>query len=254
MAAAVEGGVDQLEAVRHGGDGVGVHRHGHDFFQERLVGLRADDGDETGLDGLVIGHGPDAGENVDLLQLFRDGVGVLGRQLCAVLPVNLVAVVLLGVVAGGDIDARLAAVVTHGEAQLRSGTQGVKNPDLDAGGGADLGGGFGKLHAVETAVHGDSHATLLGLLALGADDVGEALSGVTDHIDVHVVQAHGHGAPQSGGAELQRTVEAALNFLGIVLDGLQFGVLLGSQHVAVQPFLIFLLIIHDGSVLLLSCE
>ena len=176
---------------------------------------------------------------------------MLGRQLGAVLPVDLVAVVFLGVVAGGDVDARLTAVVPHREAQLGRGPQGVEDAHLDPGGGADLGGGPGELHAVEAAVHGDGHAPLLGLLALGADDVGEALGGVADHIDVHVVQAHGHGAPQPGGAELQGTVEPALDFLGIVLDGLQLGVFLRSQDAAVQPFLILLQIVHWDRFLLL---
>ena len=137
------------------------------------------------------------------------------------------------------------------EAQLRRGPQGVKNAHFDPGGGADLGGGPGKFHAVKAAVHGDGHAPLLGLLALGADDVGEALGGVADHIDVHVVQAHGHGAPQSGGAELQRTVEPALDLFGIVLDGLQLGVFLRGQDAAVQPFLILLQIVHWDRFLLL---
>ena len=177
---------------------------------------------------------------------------MLGRQLGAVLPVDLVAVVLLGIVAGGDVNARLTAVVAHGEAQLRGGPQGIKNAYLDAGGGADLSGGPGELHAVETAVHADGDALLLGLLALGADDVGKALGGVADHIEVHVVQAHGHGAPQSGSAEFQGAVKPALNLLGIVLDGFQLGMLLGGQRIAGQPLLVFLLIIHGGSVLLLS--
>ena len=65
-----------------------------------------------------------------------DGVGVLGRQLGAVGPVDLIAVVLLGVVAGGDVDARLTAVLPHGEAQLRRGPQGLEDAHMDAVGGA----------------------------------------------------------------------------------------------------------------------
>ena len=42
-------------------------------------------------------------------------VGVAGGELGPVLPVHLVAVVLLGVVAGGDVDARDAAVLPDGE-------------------------------------------------------------------------------------------------------------------------------------------
>jgi hypothetical protein len=48
-------------------------------------------------------------------------------------------------------------------------------------------------------------------------------------VDVHIVQAHGHGAPQSGGAELQRAVKPGLDLAGVVSDGLQLGVLRRAQ-------------------------
>ena len=89
--------------------------------------------------------------------------------------------------AGGDVDARLTAVFPDGEAQFRGGPQGVENADVDAIGGADLGGGLGELHRVIAAVHADGHAPALALLALGSDDVGKALSGPADHMDVHVM-------------------------------------------------------------------
>ena len=53
-------------------------------------------------------------------------------------PVNLIAVVFLGVVAGGDVDTRLTAVLPHGKAQLRGGTQRLKDPHMDAVGGVHV--------------------------------------------------------------------------------------------------------------------
>ena len=197
--------------------------------------------------GLLEVHALHAGEDVDLLQLGGDGVGVLGRQLGAVGPVDLIAVVLLGVVAGGDVDARLTAVVADGEAQLRRGAQGFKNADVDAVAGTDLGGGVGEQHVVVAAVHADGHALLFGGLALGGDDVGEALSGPADDVDVHLVQAHLHGAPQTGGAELQRTVEAVLDLLFVAGDALQLRVLGGGEGVAAEPALVFLFVVHIGT-------
>ena len=143
-AAAVERGVDHLEGVGHLGHGLAVVDHGHDLFHKGAVRLLAHDLDETGLHRLLEVHALHAGEDVDLFQLGGDGVGVLGRQLGAVGPVDLIAVVLLGVVAGGDVDARLTAVVADGEAQLRRGPQGFKNADVDAVAGTDLGGGAGE--------------------------------------------------------------------------------------------------------------
>ena len=112
---------------------------------------------------------------------------MVGGKLRAVGPVDLVAVVLLGVVAGGDIDACLTAVFPDGEAQFRGGPQRVENADVDAVGGADLGGGLGELHRVIAAVHTDGHAPALALLALGSDDVGKALGGPANHMNVHVM-------------------------------------------------------------------
>ena len=187
VAAAVEGGVDQLEGVRHLGDGLPVIDHGGDIGHELPVRFVTHGLNETALYGFLKVHPLHTVKNVDFLQPLGDGVGVVRGQLGAVGPVDLVAVVLLGVVAGGDIDACLTAVFPDGEAQFRGGPQGVENTDVNAIGGADLGGGPGELHRVIAAVHADSHATALALLALGGDDVGKALSGPADHMDVHVM-------------------------------------------------------------------
>ena len=244
VAGAVEGGVHQLKGVRHLGHGLLVVDLGHDVREELLVGLRPQDLNESRLHGVVIGHGFDVPEDVQLLQPLCDGVGVMGGQLGAVLPVDLVAVVLLGVVAGGDVDARLAVILPHGEAQLRRGPQGLEDADVNAVGGADLCGGPGELHRVVAAVHADGHAPVLPLRPFGADDVGKTLGGPADDVDVHVVEAHVHGAPQSGGAKLQRPVEPAFDLLGVVFDGLQLGLFRLRQGGACQPLLVFLHEIH----------
>ena len=116
---------------------------------------------------------------------------------------------------------------------------------MDAVGGAHLGGGPGKLHGVVAAVHAQGHAPAPGVLTLGADDVGKALGGPADHVDVHLVQAHLHGAPQTGGAELQRPVKPLADLLFVAADALQLGVLLRSQRRRGQPLLIFLHVIHQ---------
>ena len=245
-AAAVEGGIDHMEGIGHLGHGLPVVDHGHDVGHEPFVRLGAHDLDEALGLGIVKLHPADAGENVDLLQLTGNGGSVLGRQLGAVGPVDLIAVILLGIVAGGDIDARLTVVFPHGEAQLRRRPQRLEDTHMDAVGGADLCGGSGKLHRVVAAVHAQGHAPALGLLALSADDVGKALSGPADDVDVHLVQAHLHGATQTGGTEFQRPIEPLPDLLLIVPDALQLGVLLLAQGRGRQPLFIFLHIRHDG--------
>ena len=245
-AAAVEGGVDHMEGIRHLGNTFPVIDHGHDVFHEGVVGFLPHELNVPGGLGFIKGHGLYAGEDVDLLQLSGDGIGVLGGQLGAVGPVDLVAIILLGVVAGGDVDARLAAVVPHGKAKFRSGAQGLKNPHMDAVSGADLGGGPGKLHAMVAAIHADGNALVHGGRAFSADDIGKALSGPADDIDIHLVQAHLHGAPQAGGAELQRAVESALDLLVVICNGGQLCPLVFGDGIAAEPFQIFCFVVDHA--------
>ena len=210
------------------------------------------EGDEPLGHSLVVVRPLHAVEHIQFLHLFCHLVSVFGGQLGAVLPVDLVAVVLLGIVAGGDIDACLAVVLPHGEAQLRGGAQGLEDPHMDAVGGADLSGGTGELHGVVAAVHADGHAPVLARLALGADHVGKALGSPADDVDVHIVQSGVHGAPQSGGAELQRTVEPGLDLLGVGTDGFQLRVLFRGQSGACKPLFIFFHEIHTLFLLLID--
>ena len=168
----------------------------------------------------------------------------MGGQLGPVLPVDLVAVVLLGVVAGGDVDAGDAAVLPHGEGELRGGAQGVEDAHRDAVARHDAGGLPGELLGVVAAVEAHGHAPLGGVAALGQDDLGEGLGGVADDVDVHLVQSHAHGAPQAGGAELQGGEKAALDLLLIVGDAAQLLFLRLAEGRAVQPFLIHITIGH----------
>ena len=132
VATAMEGRVDELEVVGDLFDGLIVVDHAHDICHEALVTVLTEHRDEALVDGFVKVHRRDAGEDVDVLELPGDGRGVLGRQLRAVRPVDLVAVVLLGIVRRGDVDARLAAVFAHGERELRRRAQGLKELDGDA--------------------------------------------------------------------------------------------------------------------------
>ncbi len=187
------------------------------------------------------------GENIDLSDRVGNDLRLFGSNLCTVFPVCLVAVILLGVVAGGDVDARLTAIFPHGKAQLRRGPQGRKNPHMDTVGGTYFRRGPGKLHGMMAAVHADGHAALLRLLALGTDDIGKALCGPADDVHVHLVQPHLHGAPQSGSTELQRTVKPALDLLLISGDGFQLLHLIGRQCAAVQPLFVLTHVIHHRS-------
>ena len=243
-AAAVERRIDDLEVIGHTADGGGIDGHGHDLLEEGLVGLLAEILDQPLLERGIEAHALNVLEDVQLRHIIGDRRGMLRGQLRAVGPVDLIAVVFLGVVARGDVDARLRAVVQHGVGQLRRGTQSVEHADVDAVGGHDGGGLMREDLAVDAAVIADDDALLAGLGSLGLDDLGERLRGVADDMDVHAAQADGHLTAQTGSAELQRREKAAFDLLGVVLNGLELLPFRGAEGGAVQPALILFLITH----------
>ena len=244
VAAAVEGRVDELKVARDFFDGIIVVDHAHDVGHEALVAVRAEHRDETLLHRLVKVHGRNARENVDCLEFSCDGGGVLGRQLCAVRPVYLVAVVLLGVVRGGDVDARGAAIFAHGKRKLGRGAQRLKEPDGDAVARHDAGCLARKFRRVVAAVHADGDALLHGGLALCPDHVGKALRRPADHVAVHVVKPHIHRAAQTRGAEFERAVKTVFDLFFVVCDGLELSTFFLAQRGRGEPLFIFLTVIH----------
>ena len=248
-AAAVERGVDDLEIVRDTVHDLGGDGHGKHFLEEGLVGLLAEELDHVGGERLVEGHALDILEDVELAhQLCYLGC-VLRGQLRAVGPVDLVAVVLLGVVARSDVDAGSSAVVFHGEGELGSRAQRIEDAGVDAVGGHNARSLAGKDLAVDAAVIADHDALAAGLLPLGLDDLGERLRRVTDDMDVHPAQTQRHLTAQTGGAEFQRREKSAFDLLLVVLNRLELLPLGGAQRGAVQPVLVLVLIAHLHSLL-----
>ena len=164
-------------------------------------------------------------------------IGVVrSHQLAAVVPIGLVAVILLGVVAGSHHHARLASEVAHGKRKLRSGTQSLEQIDMEAVCGQHIGSNLGKLAAVVTAVVAHSGLDGIGRGKALLHIVSQALSGHSHRVFVHAVGAHAHNAAQATRAELQTAVETLVQLVRVihhVADSL-FGLLV---ILAVQPSL-----------------
>ena len=227
---------------------------GHDVGEKGLVGLRPHNLDQGLGDCLVIVHAADGGKQVQLRHLLRHRVGVAGRQLGAVLPIDLIAVILLGIMAGGDVDAGDGVIFPHGEGKLRRGAQGCENPHRDAVARHDGSRLPGKFLRVVAAVVTDAHAPGRGGRAFFQNHLGEGLGGVTDHMDVHIVQSRTHGAPKTGGAEFQGAEKAAFDLLFIACDGAQLFPLRRAEGRAFQPLLIGLPVGHYPYLLLLPAR
>jgi len=70
---------------------------------------------------------------------------------------------------------------------------------------------------------------------------------MTDNVDVHLMQAGTHGAPQASGAEGELVKEAAFDLLGVIGDGFQLGLFRRREGGAVEPFLISFQIRHNNT-------
>ena len=236
QAGAVQRCVDQLEL----GDIVaGAQRqHGIDKVAQALV---------VDPDDLACGHGGievgqlDRIEVVVLVDGSEHGCGSFQRDLAAVGPVNLVAVVLGRVVAGRHADTRAAAQVAHRPGQCRGGFQ----PGVEVGGNAVGGQHAGGLAAEQltlmAAVVPDGD---LFRQVCGVDVIRQALRGAADGVDVHAVAARADHAAQAARAKSQVTVKAVVDGIGIILDAVQFGGQVRVLHRAGAPEVIQFCIVH----------
>ena len=218
VARAVERRVDQLEVVRDLLYAVRVDRNLDDLAEVSFVGLGAQNADHAAFYEPVVIAGAHAGENIGRGHLLGDHVGLGGRQLRAVLPVDLIAVVLLGVVGRGDIDARDAAVMADRKGKLGRGAQLIEQQRLDAARREDAGGLLGKFRREVAAVVCDRDAAVHCRLAVRDDQVGKALCCLADRKAVHAVQADAEHAAQAGRAERQGREKAAFDLFLISFD------------------------------------
>ncbi len=143
---------------------------------------------------------------------------MLRRELCPVLPVDLVAVILLCIVAGGYVDTSHGPVFAYRKAELRGGAQCVKNPHPYPVSGHDRGGFPSKEAAVSAAVKAYDYSTLHRLGAQGAYQGCEALCRVPYNMDVHSVQTYAHYSAQAGSAKGERREESVLHLLRVVYN------------------------------------
>ena len=213
QAGAVQGGVDQLEPrgfAQAGPDGPGL-----DGVVQGFLAVLTHVGNQTGGQTLFKGDELGTLQNVGLLDFGIDNGGGIVGHLAAVGPVSLVAVVLGGVVGGGDHDAGVGTIESGGEGQGGHRHQCVIDADLDAVGSQNAGGVFGKHIGVDAAVVGDGNQLVA---PLGLHPVGKPLGGLTDHVDIHPVGARAQHAPQAGGAEFQRDGEAVLDLFVAACD------------------------------------
>ena len=169
-----------------------------------------------------------------------------GGQLAAVLPVDLVAVVLAGVVAGGDDHAGQAVEVAHREGKHRHGAQRIEQIRLHALRGEDERRFAGELLGEIAGIVADGHAALGAALVL-LDQRRQRQRHAADGVAVHAVGAKAEHAAHAGGAEGQFAVEAVFELARVVFKGAQLFLLLRVARGQREPVLVFLHAIHNSA-------
>ena len=171
----------------------------------------------------------------DLLDLGYD-VGIMrGGHLCAVRPIGLVTVILLGVVRGRYDNARMTLELAYGEAQFGCGTQRVEQVYMEAVRGENIGHTLGKHTRIVTAVvrHGNTYRLAREVLL---KVVRKALRSGAHRVDVHTVRTHTHDAAQAARTELEILVETLGQLLFIVIDQILDLFFRSFVIIAVEPF------------------
>ena len=180
------------------------------------------------------------------LDKFRKGVCRVVGKLTAVFVVHLVAVVLRGVVAGGDVYAHVGAVAAHHIGQVGRGHALPRYIHLYAVFRQNGCRHLGKLLRIVAGIVGDGAACF----AQTAHIRRHSLRGAADGVDVHSVCARPHYAAQSRRAEGQIAAESLLQLLVAVYCRKAFyHLLVGGVLLPIRIFLF--VVVHKPSSL---CE
>ena len=243
VAAAVKRCVNHLEVVGNRGDSGLVNQLGSYVLNESVVDDGANDLNLAFCNGSVEIHALYAVKDVGSVDVRGNEVSLFKRQLSAVFPICLIAVVFLGVMGSGYVNAGNGAEVTDGKRKNRGGTQGIKEINLDAVGGKHFCGYAREEVGVVTAVVCDHNAAVSH--AFFEDQVGKALCCVSNGVNVHGVHTCDHGAAKAARSESEIRDKAEFNFLVIAVksEKLLFGCFV--NFVRSKPSLIFLFVIHN---------
>ena len=188
--------------------------------------------DEPGLHGGIVVHDLDAVKIIVFLDGRQHLVCHFQGDLAAVSAVYFVAIVLGGVVAGGDADACAAPQIPGRPGEGGGGLQTGIEESGDPVGSQDPGCFTAKQLALMTAVVGDGYT--FGQPA-GVQVVGQTLRSPADGVDVHAVGAGADDAAQPAGTKGKVPVEAVGYGVRVRLNGFQFPAQVGVVGGSGQP-------------------
>ena len=198
-------------------------------------------------DAFVKIHLFDIAEIVQYLNAVIDAVRHGAGDLAAVLPVDLVAVVILGIMGSGDVDAGNGAQAPDQVGQLGGRPQIREDIGFDPVGRQNARGQLAESLGEMPAVMGDDDALCGRFGALLQDIIRQSLGGSADHVGIHAVGAGLELSPQTGGAEGQLLVKAFFDLVLVVINGEQFLIERALLIHAFDPSMVALFCVHRYS-------
>lgn len=239
----MEGGEDDFEVLGLlAFQQLGLEHHGLDSGEVKVVHLSAERDDFA----LLIGGEGRVGLVFEGVDLFDDASGVGLDDACAVAEVHFEAVVVGGVVTGGEHDAGVGAKLADGEGHFGRGAAAVEEINVSAVFDGDLGAFLGELGGEMAGVVGKDDARFATEASFGAVSLrirDETTGGAADVVEIHGVRAHARviralvgwgiatlgggddladgASTQTAGAEFESLVEAVIQ-LGPLTSGGEF--------------------------------
>ena len=182
-----------------------------------IVHLGADVFKQSGVQRGLLVHGQRFGV-AGFGQQVGNALYGLGGHLAAVRPVDLIAVIFAGVVAGGNDHARDAAQVPHREREHRHRPQRGEQVRLYARSRQHQRGFAGEHIAHQAGIVGDGHA-LFCAAGMREDILGQRARHAAHVVFVHAVRACAEHAAHARRTKFEIAVKAILDFGGVVFDG-----------------------------------
>ncbi len=215
--------------------------HGQNIVQIGPVHVLSEKGDESLLPCAVKGQTVNDGivQKVQLLYLMKDAVRDAAGDLCAVLPINLAAVVLLRIVAGRHVDAGGGAQTPYGIGELRRGAKAGKQIDMNAVPCQNFGRKLREFPGMIPAVVGNNDASCGS--AVREDAGGDALRCPADGPNVHPVGAGTADAAKPCGSKDYLLVKAIGDRVFLSGNGFQLPVQRVGRRKISKPCVIQLL-------------
>ena len=245
IARAVQRRVNDLELVAHLADQFRRNGQLFDAGDVCVVHILADHCQEALVQRFLLVH-RDGLAVFGLMDQLEDFVGALGRHLAAVLPVDLIAVILARVVAGRDDDARDRLEMAHGERQLRHRPERLEQIRLHAVRAQHQRRLAGEHIRAAAGIIGDHHAALR-LLRLAVDVFGQCAGRPAHGVHIHAVRARAQHAAQTGRAKGQIGIKAILNLALVRGDAHQLVISRRVVLEVAQPGFVILAIGHCSS-------